>query len=410
MQEQPGATPVPFDEAARIAALHTRKQGDPGTQESERLRQRALEREGHAVNVMVHAMIDPGIGIPLIRMSFAANRAARASTDPRASRTRATLRELQFFERAVITPGTLPPARRYLTAGESLVSEGYADEGAVLQAFGLQLLHVPGRDHDPSLTQSCRARWRERHLMTEMFPYPHPDERAELEERILARLLRHPGEDKLCDLITNDTFTSHLRAEAWHAADGDPARVRDRFAAAMLRAPGWAMTETGWPGHAVANRYLDRLLSLPSSAPDARAAAEAVAQLQEHAERDCGIVIGPIADLRLLARRPQRAAEAGLSLKDPPPRKYDLHVSMSVDDPDLAVKLGRVLPRDYPLFGDPPALRAGHRPAEPPEPPAEPAPPSLPREVPPQRPAPGQPAMTPLPPPLPEAPGPTMTR
>ena len=343
--------PMSFDDAKRIIRAQTHHQ--PRDREAEQLRQRALETEERAITAMTAAMDDPDIGGTLVTMSFAAARTARTSPDPAAARTREVLRSLQFFERAVVPPGILPLARCYFEAGGRLTADGDADGGAILQGFAVQLFRVPGRE--PTPVTACRARWRERHLLNEMFPYPHPADRAGHEEQILARLLNCPDDNALRGLVTADTFTTHLRAEAWHAAlGGDPSAARDRFAEAMLRAPGWALNDPdAWLGPDRARRYIDRLQShLPAAGAQPREAAGKVAEMQQRAERDCGIVIGPGSDLTLLARRPHRAAEAGLPLKDPPPREQQVNVSIRIDDPDLADAFShRVLEPDYPLFG-----------------------------------------------------------
>lgn len=381
--KKPVTGPLSLEEVDQI--VRRRSKHLPGVKESSELMAAAIDAENEAVAVMVEAMSTRDIGGRLVAMSSAATRAARTSPDPAASRTRATLRSLQFFEHAIGMPsGFLHPPRHYLKAGETLVGPGLKDEngdydeekgggdpdgGAILQGFAVQLFTPPGREHDPALASTCRERWRERHNLREMFPYDHPNDRGGLEEQILARLLRHPDDAALRDLVTGDTFTSDLRAEAWHAASGgDPALARDRFTAAMLRAPGWALPDTGWPGHDRAHRLLERLLATPVSDGQARSAAETVAAMQKQAENDCGIVLTPDSDLRLLARRPDRIKEAGITLAKPPPPEDEtvLNVSLRIHDPDLerAIERGDI-PNEFRFFGDMPGPRPARAAPEP---------------------------------------------
>lgn len=107
------------------------------------------------------------------------------------------------------------------------------------------------------------------------------------EDEILARLLRDPDDGALRAATDDGMFTSHLRAEAYRAASvgGDPGQVRARFADAMLRAPGWALRDTGWPAAHRALGYLDRLAATPVSAAQARDAALTVRAARDHADQ-----------------------------------------------------------------------------------------------------------------------------
>jgi len=103
------------------------------------------------------------------------------------------------------------------------------------------------------------------------------------EDEILARLLRDPGSGTLRALASENTWTSHLRAELFGALrrrrDGaipDATAVRLQYQHSLERAPGWALREIGWPHAHRAMRYLDRLLATEVTEGQAVAAAQAL--------------------------------------------------------------------------------------------------------------------------------------
>jgi hypothetical protein len=107
--------------------------------------------------------------------------------------------------------------------------------------------------------------------------------RAVREDEILARLLRDPGSGTLRALASENTWTSHLRAELFGALrrrrDGaipDATAVRLQYQHSLERAPGWALREIGWPHAHRAMRYLDRLLATEVTEGQAVAAAQAL--------------------------------------------------------------------------------------------------------------------------------------
>jgi hypothetical protein len=136
------------------------------------------------------------------------------------------------------------------------------------------------------------------------------------EEEILARLLKDPDEPALHGLIPDIClFTSHLRAELyWAVTRWEPGQVREKFADAMLRAPGWALRETGWDGRR-ALAYLDRLQVTPATPAQAHRAGVELRSAWEHAQKDGDIVLTADSDLSQLAKRPDLVRDAGLEVK-----------------------------------------------------------------------------------------------
>lgn len=297
--------------------------------------QERREADENAVADLVAAMNRPEIGGRLVQACFDAAAASRRSDDPAADRRRAQLRSLQFFGHAIGVPvGTMQAPKHYLQAGARLRNDGDADGAAIMENFGLLLFTLPTRRGHPDEVSTHHERWCGRHHLWQIFPdvesvprpgdaaVAHPDRRTVSEDEILARLLNHPEDSRLRDLVGEDMFTSHLRAELFRAtADGGrPDRVRSRFADAMLRAPGWALPHIGGPGGTGAMRYLDRLQATEVTAR------QAVTAAHEAEERHTDIVLTADSDLRQVLNRRQRIQDAGLAIDESPP------------DPSLVIK------------------------------------------------------------------------
>jgi hypothetical protein len=106
------------------------------------------------------------------------------------------------------------------------------------------------------------------------------------EEEVLARLLRVPSEAaSMAALLGPGTWSTHLRAELfttlrWLTSAGgtpDYSGVAEAFTRRLLRAPGWAADDIGWPNATRAMSYLQRLAATTVTAGQARLAAEALA-------------------------------------------------------------------------------------------------------------------------------------
>jgi hypothetical protein len=107
------------------------------------------------------------------------------------------------------------------------------------------------------------------------------------EEEVLARLLRAPGEAAaFAVLLDPGQWTTHLRAELFTtlrwltSGGGNPGYsvVAEAFTRRLLRAPGWAADDIGWPDATRAMTYLQRLAATTVTAGQARLAAEALAR------------------------------------------------------------------------------------------------------------------------------------
>jgi hypothetical protein len=86
-------------------------------------------------------------------------------------------------------------------------------------------------------------------------------------------------------------MTSHLRAElldalAWtthHGGAPDCQVIAEAYGRRLLRAPGWAAAEIGWPGATRASGYLQRIVATPVTSAQAHAAVSAVARADAEA-------------------------------------------------------------------------------------------------------------------------------
>jgi hypothetical protein len=104
--------------------------------------------------------------------------------------------------------------------------------------------------------------------------------RAATEEAVLAWLLREPAHVTAAGSMTG-VWSAHLRAELFAAlrwlADGkgrpDHDVISRTFERRLLRAPGWAADDIGWPEASQAHSYLTRLASTRVSESQARHAA-----------------------------------------------------------------------------------------------------------------------------------------
>jgi hypothetical protein len=113
-----------------------------------------------------------------------------------------------------------------------------------------------------------------------------PFTRAAREEELLAFLVRQPGDARsISPLVSPRTWTTHLRAELFEALQwltsggGRPGFgvVAEAFTRRLLRAPGWAAGDIGWPGASRAMAYLQRLAATPVTAAQAFTAAQKLA-------------------------------------------------------------------------------------------------------------------------------------
>jgi hypothetical protein len=184
-----------------------------------------------------------------------------------------------------------------------------------------------------------------------------PPTRTVYEEEILARLLKDPDEPALTGLIPDICmFTSHLRAELyWAVTRWEPGEVREKFADAMLRAPGWALRETGWEGRR-ALAYLDRLQATRVTPAQAHRAGLELRSAWEYAQKDPDIVLTADSDLRQLAKRPDLAAKAGLALTRP--EEFDFgRIGIRGATHEVDSWLGRPVIPDYIVLAEAPGLR-----------------------------------------------------
>lgn len=114
-----------------------------------------------------------------------------------------------------------------------------------------------------------------------------PPCRAAREDEVIARLLQHPEETHLHDLVSQDTWTSHLRermSRTTRPHGGYVRRLADMRVTMehwLLRSPGWALPMIGWPDGHRAMGYFDRLLATPVTSAQAVAAAQALGRKPE---------------------------------------------------------------------------------------------------------------------------------
>jgi hypothetical protein len=116
-----------------------------------------------------------------------------------------------------------------------------------------------------------------------------PTTRTTREEEVLAWLVRKPGDtDVVAQLVGTATWTTHLRAELFAAmrwltsAGGSPGYgvIAEAYFRRLLRAPGSAAAEIGWPDAARAMTYLQRLAATTVTLGQARLSAEALARAE----------------------------------------------------------------------------------------------------------------------------------
>lgn len=116
-----------------------------------------------------------------------------------------------------------------------------------------------------------------------------PTIRTTREEEVLAWLVRKPGDtEAVVQLVAAVTWTTHLRAELFAtmrwltSAGGTPGYgvIAEAFFRRLLRAPGSAAAEIGWPGAARAMTYLQRLAATTVTPGQARLSAEALARTE----------------------------------------------------------------------------------------------------------------------------------
>jgi hypothetical protein len=114
-----------------------------------------------------------------------------------------------------------------------------------------------------------------------------PVTRCGREEEILAWMLREPGAIRATASLASDpAWTTHLRAELFAAlrwldpGSGEapePDAVLGAFGRRLLRAPGWAAADIGWPDADRALAYVQRLAVTPVTTAQAYAAGQALA-------------------------------------------------------------------------------------------------------------------------------------
>jgi hypothetical protein len=116
-----------------------------------------------------------------------------------------------------------------------------------------------------------------------------PTTRTAREEEVLAWVVRKPGDtEAFAQLVGAVTWTTHLRAElfatmSWlTSGGGSPGYgvIEETFFRRLLRAPGSAAAEIGWPGAARAMAYLQRLAATTVTPGQARLSAEALARAE----------------------------------------------------------------------------------------------------------------------------------
>jgi hypothetical protein len=104
---------------------------------------------------------------------------------------------------------------------------------------------------------------------------------------VLAWLMRHPRDDGISTLLGPRTWTTHLRAviydairSVWNWARITP-RPRDvqlMYESFLVRAPGWAADDIGWPDARHAMRYFHRIAATCVTAAETYMAALALAR------------------------------------------------------------------------------------------------------------------------------------
>lgn len=143
--------------------------------------------------------------------------------------------------------------------------------------------------------------------------------RAVREEHVLAWLMRYPRDGGISLLVGPGTWTTHLRAVLhtairsvwnWERLTPGPRDVFLMYQSQLLRAPGWAADDIGWPHARHAVRYFHRLAATRVTAADAYAAALTLASADTAPVASPQVRHFVIADAR-------RALEAGESVWRP---------------------------------------------------------------------------------------------
>jgi hypothetical protein len=111
--------------------------------------------------------------------------------------------------------------------------------------------------------------------------------RAASEEQVLAWLMRHPRDDGISTLISARTWTTHLRAVIfesirsvwnWERIKPTPKDILLMYESFLVRAPGWAADDIGWPDARHAMHYFQRVAATHVTAAETYMAALALAR------------------------------------------------------------------------------------------------------------------------------------
>jgi hypothetical protein len=157
-----------------------------------------------------------------------------------------------------------------------------------------------------------------------------PATRTAREEELLAYLIREPGAVReLAALTGAATWTTHLRAEVfaavrWLTADGgDPGFgvIAAAYQRRLLRAPGTAASDIGWPGATRAMSYLHRLAATPATEVQAAAAARELAAADTAAAKNTqAATLATATVAATAASRPTRQVAETRFMQPPPPQ------------------------------------------------------------------------------------------
>lgn len=156
--------------------------------------------------------------------------------------------------------------------------------------------------------------------------------RAVREEQVLAWLMRHPRDDGTSLLVGPATWTTHLRAVLytairsvwnWERLTPGPREIFLMYESQLLRAPGWAADDIGWPHARHAVRYFHRLAATRVTAADAYAAALTLASADAAPTASLPVRHFVVTDARRVLEVPESARRPGrqraVLLTPPPP-------------------------------------------------------------------------------------------